>query len=554
MKKSTTRRALFLSFVSMFLCFTMLVGTTYAWFTDEVTSGVNKIVAGNLDVELTHTNKVDTDETVDENVALFDNIALWEPGAMVYEKFTVKNAGDLALKYLFTLDVTNESVAGFTDMLKVAVVEDADFVYDRANVSTLTGWNKLSTFVRAGKLDVTANPAVTSETFGIVIWWEPTDHDNDFNKPGTDVSVDVRVNLFATQLEAEKDSFGADYDNGAILPGGGYGVAEAPAVGETEIEAVAKDENGYNVGYAKVPTAALADPTKGVELTIEPTTTDTANFTVNKGAGYVAQTYNVELSNIVDGNTAPVGAAIDIGQDLDPNTVELYHYTTLIDSDYNPNTGYVTFKSADFSPFTVVYDAESVYVAPTPDPNAVPVANITYLEEYVGEGKFEWNSWNGLKPTEGLDDYLEAAFCFKPTQSEEEAEASAYRFWNADFVVSLDRDLDINQILLGGNYGGFGWIGFHYTGDGDETTNDILPAGTEVPLLGYFTGGELSGLTYETVVTDVKEFYCGVGDHGDSLKDAKFTVTLRLTNPEDTTQSVDVATVVYTFGDTYVIQ
>ena len=51
MKKSTTRRALFMSFVSMFLCFTMLLGTTYAWFTDSVESGVNQIVAGNLDVE-----------------------------------------------------------------------------------------------------------------------------------------------------------------------------------------------------------------------------------------------------------------------------------------------------------------------------------------------------------------------------------------------------------------------------------------------------------------------------------------------------------------------
>ena len=52
MNKKVTKRALFLSFVSMFLCFTMLIGTTYAWFTDSVSSGMNTIVAGNLDVEL----------------------------------------------------------------------------------------------------------------------------------------------------------------------------------------------------------------------------------------------------------------------------------------------------------------------------------------------------------------------------------------------------------------------------------------------------------------------------------------------------------------------
>ena len=48
----TTRRALVLSVLSLLLCCSMLVGTTFAWFTDSVTSGKNKIVAGNLDIEL----------------------------------------------------------------------------------------------------------------------------------------------------------------------------------------------------------------------------------------------------------------------------------------------------------------------------------------------------------------------------------------------------------------------------------------------------------------------------------------------------------------------
>ena len=52
----STKRSLLLSVLSLMLCITMLLGTTYAWFTDSVTSGKNKIVAGNLDVELTHNN------------------------------------------------------------------------------------------------------------------------------------------------------------------------------------------------------------------------------------------------------------------------------------------------------------------------------------------------------------------------------------------------------------------------------------------------------------------------------------------------------------------
>ena len=48
----TTKRALFSSVMALILCFSMLVGTTFAWFTDEVKSGTNQIVAGNLDVNL----------------------------------------------------------------------------------------------------------------------------------------------------------------------------------------------------------------------------------------------------------------------------------------------------------------------------------------------------------------------------------------------------------------------------------------------------------------------------------------------------------------------
>ena len=52
MKKHQTRRALLLSALSLLLCMSMLVGTTFAWFTDSVTSGRNMIAAGNLDVVL----------------------------------------------------------------------------------------------------------------------------------------------------------------------------------------------------------------------------------------------------------------------------------------------------------------------------------------------------------------------------------------------------------------------------------------------------------------------------------------------------------------------
>ena len=51
-RKNIARNALFTSIISLMLCVSMLVGTTFAWFTDSVVSGNNIIAVGNLDVEL----------------------------------------------------------------------------------------------------------------------------------------------------------------------------------------------------------------------------------------------------------------------------------------------------------------------------------------------------------------------------------------------------------------------------------------------------------------------------------------------------------------------
>ena len=104
-----TRRTLLASGLSVLLCIALLMGTTFAWFTDSVTSGSNKIVAGNLDVELEYWDGTNW-QTVTENTNLFkptegDNAALWEPGHTEYVQLRIRNAGTLALKYSFEVNV-----------------------------------------------------------------------------------------------------------------------------------------------------------------------------------------------------------------------------------------------------------------------------------------------------------------------------------------------------------------------------------------------------------------------------------------------------------------
>ncbi len=211
----TTKRALLTSAVSLVLCFAMLLGTTFAWFTDSVTSANNIIKSGNLDVLLYHADKAaPTDTVVDNSTTLFDDVALWEPGAMVWEKLTVENVGSLALKYNLSVNITEiSSVNGrsLADVLKVAVMNE---VPTRENVAA-SATQPLATF--NVESDKALNPGI-SDTFYVAIYWAPSANDNDYNVADGALKATLGVNLVATQLEAELDSFGSDYDKDAKYP------------------------------------------------------------------------------------------------------------------------------------------------------------------------------------------------------------------------------------------------------------------------------------------------------------------------------------------------
>ena len=87
----------------MLLCIALLVGTTFAWFTDTASTSVNKIQSGNLDVQLVKEDGVTelTEALKWVKAAGTENEkVLWEPGASYdLEGFKVKNNGNLALKY-----------------------------------------------------------------------------------------------------------------------------------------------------------------------------------------------------------------------------------------------------------------------------------------------------------------------------------------------------------------------------------------------------------------------------------------------------------------------
>jgi predicted ribosomally synthesized peptide with SipW-like signal peptide len=110
----------------------MLIGTTFAWFTDSVTSANNIIKSGNLDVELYYQAEGQTDWTkVTENTNVFKEDTLWEPGHTEVVKLKVVNEGSLALKYNLGVNVASEvgsvNVKGeafkLSDYIKFGIVD-----------------------------------------------------------------------------------------------------------------------------------------------------------------------------------------------------------------------------------------------------------------------------------------------------------------------------------------------------------------------------------------------------------------------------------------------
>ena len=103
-KTRSTKSALISSVVALLLCFAMLVGSTFAWFTDSVTSAGNIIQSGTLDVEMhwaegkLDPNAAETAWTDASTGAIFNNDK-WEPGYVEVRHIKISNVGTLALKY-----------------------------------------------------------------------------------------------------------------------------------------------------------------------------------------------------------------------------------------------------------------------------------------------------------------------------------------------------------------------------------------------------------------------------------------------------------------------
>ena len=239
--KRATKRALLTSVMALVMCVVMLVGTTFAWFTDTASTGVNKIQAGNLDIELAYKNSTTNGKfkEASKETPVFDNNALWEPGHVEYVVLKVSNAGNLALKYKLGINIASEigstNVLGnefkLSDYIKFAVIDgESNNLSDRDKLVAEAEKSESVAALNAGYADEdhhlvpvgkeTAEDA-SSKTVTLVVWM-PKSVGNEANykvaEGITAPSIDLGINVVATQLTYEKDSIDDQYDKGAEYP------------------------------------------------------------------------------------------------------------------------------------------------------------------------------------------------------------------------------------------------------------------------------------------------------------------------------------------------
>jgi len=225
MTSKSTKRALITSALAILMCAAMLIGTTFAWFTDTASTAVNKIQAGNLDIELEYSKDFTEWKKVNDTTKLFEESALWEPGRMEVVYLRVKNAGNLALKY--TLGIYNlyenrgKNVAGdfyyLSNFVKLGAAEaDAAYADRAAAISAVQ--DSAKTLKSIGDTGVVgADLAVNNEKVYAMVLYMPTEVGNEANPKNKSwaakVSFGIRVS--ATQAVSEYDSYGNTYDEKA---------------------------------------------------------------------------------------------------------------------------------------------------------------------------------------------------------------------------------------------------------------------------------------------------------------------------------------------------
>ena len=381
----STKRSLLNSVVSLVLCFTMLIGSTFAWFTDIAESKDNIIQAGNLDIGMFWSeNNADWHNTEGTGANPIFNYDKWEPGYTEVRYIKVVNDGNLAFKYQMYLDPNGE-VGRLAEVIDVSI----DIVTGNNSFVAPTSKRDMGSLNRVGTLNdlISGNGAVaggvllpttqtaegyySGEIVICVAFHMQETAGNEYQE--SSIGTSFGMVLYATQFDFEADSFDNSYDDEAEWP-------ELPSAGNSASVNVQKDSNGkLSADAVIVGNGMKAEVPAGVQLaaganklTLSVNTKDESDANITLEGDEELRALDVHIDGVAEGNTVPMAItlseALPVGLNLGNYT--LHHVengvtvamTILSDAEtpyhnsfrYDPETGDVTMYLASFSEIALV--------------------------------------------------------------------------------------------------------------------------------------------------------------------------------------------------------
>ena len=322
-----TKHALLMSTLALLLCVSMLIGSTYAWFTDSVTSTGNIIKSGTLDVTMHYADgteavpAIDSTDWADAASGAIFNYDKWEPGYVQVRHIKIANVGTLALKYQLFIEA-NGTVSELAKVIDVYYADPAVTVTGRA-MTELTRLGTLEEVLAGMATSASGNLAAnTNHTVTLALKMQESAGNEYQNKS---IGTDFSVKLLASQLTHESDSFDETYDDAAyneivnnasqlayaLREGGLVKLANDIIVSESLpiTKDTVLDLNGKNIGTSG-STKGCPIYLKGGKLTVKNGTLDLDGSETNvhgtfaTAIGYDAQTELVVENVTFTGETA----------------------------------------------------------------------------------------------------------------------------------------------------------------------------------------------------------------------------------------------------------
>ena len=382
-----TKSALLKSALALLLCVSMLIGSTFAWFTDSVTSGGNIIQSGTLDIEMYWTDDLnsgvwhDVEEDAHNTIFTYDN---WEPGYTDVKYIKLVNNGNLALNYKLTL-TPQGSVGKLAEVINVYFANSAVDVQSREDLSNLGAIGLLNNVLgggatASGTLLAKDQQSTLHPSGEIIMTMAMSMITTAGNEYQDEDSGEFTITALATQAMFEQDSFGSDYDAGAeypveIVPGRAT-VDVAAVDGKVPAGGVTMTGEGIS---AYVPEGAqMAAGADKLVLTVTPMEHTTSDITVVNNEILIP--VDVHIEGLAENNTVPV--VIDLGEVLpkylNMGNYHLFHVengansvmTLVADKNaltahnqftYDPLTGEVSVAMATFSEVALVADTSKAW-------------------------------------------------------------------------------------------------------------------------------------------------------------------------------------------------